>query len=66
MLDSVLQDFRHGLRLARSSPALVSSPTEPRVFLGAGALLAIVLLATAYIPARRAAGADPLAALRHE
>ncbi len=51
----LLSSFLHGV-----------SPTEPRVFLGAGALLAIVMLATAYVPARRAAGADPLVALRHE
>jgi putative ABC transport system permease protein len=51
----LLSSFLHGV-----------SPTEPRVFLGAGALLAMVLLATAYVPARRAAGADPLVALRHE
>ncbi len=42
------------------------SPTEPRIFLGAGALLAAVMLLTVYLPARRAASADPLAALRHE
>jgi ABC-type antimicrobial peptide transport system permease subunit len=42
------------------------SPTEPGVFLGAAALLAAVMLATAYVPARRAAGADPLVALRHD
>ena len=51
----LLSSFLHGV-----------SPTEPRVFLSAAALLAIVMLATAYVPARRAAGADPLVALRHE
>ena len=42
------------------------SPTEPRVFLGAAALLALTMLLTAYVPARRAASADPLIALRHD
>jgi len=51
----LLSSFLHGV-----------SPTEPEIFLGAGALLAIVLLATAYVPARRTAAADPLVALRHE
>jgi len=51
----LLASFVHGV-----------SPTEPGVFLGAGALLAMVLVVTAYVPARRAASADPLIALRHE
>jgi predicted permease len=42
------------------------SPTDPRIFLAVGALLALVMLLTAYVPARRAAAADPLAALRHD
>jgi putative ABC transport system permease protein len=41
-------------------------PVDPGVFLtGAGLLLGVVLMA-AYFPARRAAGADPVAALRTE
>ena len=61
-----------GSLLALAATRLVSSflygvsPTEPRVFLGAAILLALVMLATAYVPARRAAAADPLIALRHE
>jgi predicted permease len=61
-----------GSLLALGATRLVSSflpgvgPTEPGVFLGAGALLSMVMLATAYIPARRAASADPLVALRHD
>ncbi len=42
------------------------SPTDPRVFLGAGAFLAAVMLATVTLPARRAAASDPLVALRHD
>jgi ABC-type antimicrobial peptide transport system permease subunit len=42
------------------------SPSDPRIFLAAGALLALVMLLTAYVPARRAAAADPLVALRHD
>jgi predicted permease len=61
-----------GSLLALGATRLVSSflhgvsPTEPGVFLAAGAFLAMVMLGTAYVPARRAAGADPLIALRHE
>ncbi|HJS73364.1 MAG TPA: FtsX-like permease family protein, partial [Vicinamibacteria bacterium] len=61
-----------GFVLALVSSRFVSSflygvsPTEPRVFLGVGALLGAVMLATAYVPARRAARADPLVALRHD
>ncbi len=61
-----------GSLLALALSRLVSSflygvsPTEPRIFLGAAALLAAVMLVTAYLPARRVAAADPLVALRHE
>jgi putative ABC transport system permease protein len=61
-----------GFALALASARFVSSflygvsPTEPVVFAAAGAFLAAVMLATAYLPARRAARADPLVALRHD
>jgi predicted permease len=51
----LLSSFLHGV-----------SATEPKIFLGAGVFLSVVMLATAYVPARRASAADPLIALRHD
>jgi predicted permease len=42
------------------------TPTDPATFAGAAAALAIVGLAAAAVPARRAARVDPLASLRRE
>jgi putative ABC transport system permease protein len=42
------------------------SPTDPLTFLACAAFLAAVAAAAGYLPSRRAAGADPAAALRWE
>lgn len=42
------------------------SPTDPVTFLAVGLVLCLVMLATSYAPAHRAARSDPLAALRHD
>jgi ABC-type antimicrobial peptide transport system permease subunit len=61
-----------GSALALAATRLVSSflhgvsPTEPRIFLAVAVLLVLVMLATAYVPAKRASAADPLIALRHD
>ncbi len=39
---------------------------DPATFVGASALLILIALAASWIPARRAAGVDPMRALRHE
>jgi ABC-type antimicrobial peptide transport system permease subunit len=42
------------------------TPLDPATFVGVSLLFAAVAMVAAYIPARRAAGADPLASLRCE
>jgi len=41
-------------------------PWDPATFVMASALLIVVALAASWLPARRAAGVDPMKALRHE
>jgi ABC-type lipoprotein release transport system permease subunit len=41
-------------------------PHDPIVFISAPALMMFVALAASYLPARRAAKANPMAILRHE
>jgi ABC-type lipoprotein release transport system permease subunit len=42
------------------------TPGDPRVLVSATAVLALVAVAAAWFPARRAASMDPTTALRHE
>src|SRR5258708_30378047 len=42
------------------------SPTEPAMFVACAIVLVAVAGAASYIPARRATGIDPLAAMRHD
>lgn len=68
----VLVGLAVGLPLALALGRLIASmlfnlkPSDPAIVLGAAAILACAALAAAYLPARRAAGVDPMVALRCE
>ena len=49
-----------------SSLLFAISPADPLTFAAVGGILALVALAAAYVPARRAMRVDPIIALRHE
>ena len=57
-----------GIALTRLMKTLLYavSPTDPRTFAAVAALLALVTLAAAFVPALRAARVDPTVTLRYE
>jgi putative ABC transport system permease protein len=50
--------------LTRKTLLFQVSATDPAIFAGIAALFLVVALAASYIPARRAARIDPMAALQ--
>jgi ABC-type antimicrobial peptide transport system permease subunit len=61
----VAAGFAGAVAMGRSLQSLVfdTSPWDPRVFLATAALLALVALVSAWLPARRAARVEPRIAM---
>ena len=55
-----------GLTRFMSSMLFQVSATDPLTYIAVGGVLAAIALAASFVPARRAAGADPIEALRAE
>jgi len=61
-----------GLGLAAAASQVLQSmlfglePSDPVVYAASAAVLCLIAMAAAYVPARRASSVDPLLALRHE
>jgi putative ABC transport system permease protein len=67
-LAGVVLGLAGALALSRGLRVLLYgvSPTDPLIFTSAAVLLAAAALLASYLPARRAAGVDPILALRQE
>lgn len=79
-LERMVQDLKYAFRRLIKSPGFTIAaaasaasalifglkPRDPATLVLATVLLAVVALAASYLPARRAAGLDPIASLREE
>jgi putative ABC transport system permease protein len=68
VLTGTLAGLVLALVLARILKSMIYgvSPADPLTFASVGLLVLVVALVASYLPARRAAGADPMRALRAE